>query len=161
MSEEAIRLLNLLQETLRYEQSIVELLKRHRGLLVEAKDFATQPILEEISALCAKVVDSETRRQGVMNNLVAELGLSSADLTIRELIRHPSLSPIREELDSVSRALRAAMAEIVRLRDDIHALASQAKTYSDLVMSALRDVSSKTSYGSSMAQGSRFISVRT
>lgn len=67
MSEEAIRLLNLLQETLRYEQSIVELLKRHRGLLVEAKDFATQPILEEISALCAKVVDSETRRQGVMN----------------------------------------------------------------------------------------------
>lgn len=160
MPDLAQGLLDVLKEMLPLELSVRQRLSQLKGAMVDGRRVEFNSELGDIDKVCAAIVELEQRRQSIVGQIADEQHLSTAEPTADELFSLPMFLSTREELFELTEALRQALADIVRLRDELDALAEQTKNYSEVLLRALQDSMQKGAYGNPSTQ-SRFISVRT
>lgn len=161
MSNNATGLLDVLKETLALQRRVCQLMAQHKSFLVAGREGDAQPILDDIDTVCAAVIDSERRRQSIVQVIAHDAGFVNQPLTANELSTIPALLSIREELAETTSDLRTCVRRIVQLRDEIQALAQHAKAYSDMMLAALQQASQAKPYGKPAVRNSRFISIQT
>lgn len=147
------RLVELLRELLALERQLALRLREQRQPLVEGKPQMAQQQVAEVRRLCQAIAEAEARRQAWTARFCAERGLDAANARLEDLAEHPDLRDHRAELISISSELRQALREVAALRDEIQALAAQAKAYSDVVLQAIRDSARRGPYANAFRRG--------
>jgi len=154
------RLGELLRELVELERQLASRLKGQRQLLIDGKPQMAHQQVAEVRRLCQAIAEVEARRQAWTARFCAERGLDAASARLEDLAKHPDLREQRQELLVISSQLRETLREVAVLRDEVQALAAQAKAYSDVVLQAIRDAARRGPYATAF-RGGHFIDAQS
>lgn len=154
-------LLELLRELLELERRLAARLRQQRQQLIDGEARAARNHVADIRRLCGQIAEVEARRQTWTARFCAERALDITSVRLVDLVEHPDVRVDKQELLAISSQLRDALQEVADLRDQVQALAEQAKAYSDWGLQAIRDSARRGPYVSAVIRGGHFIDMQS
>lgn len=157
----AVGLLDVLKEMLKLEQDICWRLSQLKERLIAGRIVDVNSIFADIETVCSSIIESEQRRQMIVEDIAREYQLDVSRTTVEDLFHIPAFLSKREELSRLTHTLRQTLTDIIRLRNEVDALALQAQMYSETMLRSFQELAQKNTYGAVGPQSSQFFSVRT